>query len=245
MYINSLIGYIDKGIPVIVWGWRIVGVFVGYEDYGKTLLYITGNNNQPERVSLEKILHGDTENPLPDSHPFNEYSIKPGGWIFVGEKKESRDLAQLYREAICEIPRHMSVKTDTYCFGAEAFRAWANDIESGKFDGMKVEEFKTWEYYTNYVCILATNGSCCYRFLDKARELNPEMSFIEEISRLYKRTGAMWNNDNGTDLEALGGGFNVTLEVLQDKEKRSKIAKKIREAADCVDEVVQIINSYH
>lgn len=86
------------------------------------------------------------------------------GWIFVGEKRESRSLAQLYYEAICEIPQHLSVKTDTYCFGAEAFRLWARDIENGKFDGMTVEEFDTWAYYTNYVCVLATNGSCCYGF---------------------------------------------------------------------------------
>lgn len=54
--------------------------------------------------------------------------------------------------------------------------------------------------------------------------------------------GQMWNNDNGKDLEALGGGFNVTLEALQDKEKRTKIADVIRKCGDCMDEVVKIIN---
>lgn len=42
-------------------------------------------------------------------------------------------------------------------------------------------------------------------------------------------------------MEALGGGFNVTLEVLKDKEKRSKIAEVIRKCGDCMDEVVNII----
>ena len=229
MYLQTLISYIDKGIPVIVWG-NPVGVFVGYEDYGKVLLYITGNKNQPERLPLDKALEGKPE---------------ADGWIFVGDKKENRSLAGLYREAICAIPQHHSIKTDTYCFGAEAFRAWARDIENGKFDGMTIEEFDIWAYYTNYICVLATNGSCCHEFLKRARELNPDMGYLEEISALYRRIAQMWggeNNRNDVDsLEALGGGFNVTLEALQDKARRDKIAAKIREFAGVTDKIVQIL----
>ena len=233
MYLQTLIAYIDKEVPVIVWGHmgRPLGVFVGYEDYGKVLLYIKGNSNQPERVSLDEALEGQA---IYD------------GWIFVGEKKESRPLAQLYREAICAIPGRLRVKTDTYCFGSEAFRAWARDIENGKFDGMAPEKFDTWAYYTNYVCVLATNGSCCHEFLKRARELNPDMGFLEEVSALYRRTAEMWGGEsdqNDADsLEALGGGFNVTLEAVQDKEKRGKIAAKIREFADVTDEIVRVLN---
>ena len=43
---------------------------------------------------------------------------------------------------------------------------------------------------------------------------------ISKIKKLYERIGQVWNNDNGAVLEALGGGFNITLEALQDKEKR-------------------------
>lgn len=236
MYKNTLTAYIDKGVPVIVWGTPLVGVFVGYEDYGNTLLYITGNSNQPERVQLDKILRGEVEK-LPGI-----YRSQFGGWVFVGEKKENRTLAHLYREAIRTIPQHQNVKTDVCCFGAEAFRAWANDIENGKYDGMTIEEFDVWAYYTNYVCVLATNGSCCHEFLKRARELNPDMDFLEEISRLYKRTADIWNNDKGEDLEALGGGFNVTLKALQDKDKRTKIAAKIRECAEIMDRVMQVFN---
>ena len=237
MYLNTLVAYIDKGISIIAWGTPLVGVFVGYEDYGKVLLYITGNNDKPERVSLEKIIHGEVEKSQ------YEYRSIFGGWIFVGEKKESCPLAQIYREAISAIPQHLSIKTDTYCFGAEAFRAWATDIENGKFDEMPPEEFDTWAHYTNYVCVLATNASCCHEFLKRTRKLNPDMSFLEEISRLYKRIGAMWNNDNGADLEAIGGGFNIALETLQDKEKREKIVAKIREFADVTDEIVRVLEN--
>jgi DNA-binding transcriptional MerR regulator len=234
MYLQTLLSYIDKGIPVIVWqnsneaGANIVGVFVGYEENGQTLLYISGDNNEPQRISLEKALsfEGDGKN---------------SGWIFVGEKKDQKDLKQIYRDAFASLPEILTTQTDGHYFGAEAFRAWAANIENGYFDGMKPEEFDGWGMYNNFICVLATNGSCCYGFLDKARELNPDMTFLEEISRLYKRIGAMWNNDNGTDLEALGGGFNVTLGVLQDKEKRGKIVQKIREFAKVTDEIVRIL----
>lgn len=229
MYLNTLIAYIDKKIPVIKWG-GMPGVFVGYEEYGKILLYITGNNNQPERITLEKTLQDQGDS---------------GGWIFVGEKKESRSLAQIYKDAITAIPKHFNVKTDTYCFGAKAFRAWAADIENGKFDKMTIEEFDVWAYYTNYVCVLATNGSCCHDFLKRARELNPDMSYLEKVSELYRRTAQMWGGDSNRNdadsLEALGGGFNVTLEVLQNKEKRGKIVSKLCECAECADEILQII----
>ncbi|MDF2859257.1 MAG: putative transcriptional regulator [Neobacillus sp.] len=225
MYLNTLMAYIDKGIPVIIWGNSIVGVYVGYEEYGKILLYITGNNNKPERITVDDATKGQ------------------GGWIFVGEKKESRPLAHIYRDAIAAIPKHLNVKEDTYCFGVGAFRAWASDIENGKFDGMKTEEFSAWPYYTNYVCVLATNGSCCYGFFDKAQKLNPDYAWLDKVKELYRRTGQMWNNDNGNDLEALGGGFNVTLEVLQDKEKRARIAAVIRKCGDCIEEIVQILKS--
>ena len=230
MYLNTLTSYIDRGIPVITWGDApsgLLGVFVGYEDYGKILLYITGNNNRPERVELDKALQC--------SH----------GWIFVGEKKENRPLAQIYREAIAALPQLFSIKTDNYCLGSEALRAWAADIESGRFDGMPPEEFDTWAHYTNYVCVLATNGSCCHEFLKRAEKLNPDMGFLDEVSALYRRTAEIWggdrNRNDANSLEALGGGFNVTLDVLRNKQKCGKIAAKIRECAEITDEVVRVL----
>jgi hypothetical protein len=229
MYRQTLLAYIDRGIPVITWGHggQPTGVFVGYEDYGKILLYITGNNNEPERMPLEQAIVGDTES---------------GGWIFVGEKRENRKLADIYREAIIDLPRLLTIKTEHYWFGPEAFRAWASDIENGKFDNIKPEKFDPWFMYTTYICGLATNGSCCHGFLQRAQKLNPDMGFLAEVSRLYKKTADIWNNDKGEDLEALGGGFNVTLEVLQDKDKRAKIAARIRGCAEVIDIAVQVLN---
>ena len=111
---------------------------------------------------------------------------------------------------------------------------------------MTSEEFSPWGYYTNYVCVLATNGSCCHGFLKRARELNPDMGYLEKISTLYRRYAEMWggegNRNDVDNLEAIGGGFNVTLEALQDQARRNRIATKIREFADVTDEIVRVLN---
>lgn len=98
-----------------------------------------------------------------------------------------------------------------------------------------------WEHYTDYVCVLATNGSCCFDFLDRAKQLNPDFAWLSQMEELYRRTGRMRENDNGNDLESIGGGFNIKLETLQDKNKRERITKVIRKRGDCMDEVIQII----
>lgn len=225
MYLQTLVSYIDRGITVIVWGTGEppAGVLVGYEEYGKTLLYITGNNNRPERVSLENMLE---KNEFPNP-----------GWIFVGSKKEAPSLAQLYRDTVRILPKLLATETESFCFGPSAFLAWAEDIEKGRFDSVKPEEFDPWCAHTAYVCGLATNASCCHGFLEKAFALNPDLTFLKEVSDLYKRCGEMWNNDSGTDLEALGGGFNVTLEALQSPARRGPIARKLRDFAEVTEEI--------
>lgn len=238
LYVKMLMAYIDRGLPVILndygnnphkrFSW---GVLVGYEDYGKTLLYMGGDATVPDTISVEDLLpKGYTEQ---DGHCH--------GWLFIGEKQENRALAEIYRERILSLQQILSYENSHYCFGAKAFRTWANDIENGYFDKIKPEEFDNWGLYTVYVCCLATNSGGCKSFLEKALSLNPDMTFINDIISLYAQTGRYWNNDNGMDLEALGGGFNVTLEALQDKIKRKKIADKLRDFADCIDGVMAVI----
>jgi len=94
--ISGLLGYIDKGIPVIAWGphpTAVVGMFVGYEEYGKTLLYITGNKNEPERISFEAAFSNNPEY-LDKQHSLESVmdillpkgDALQGGWVFVGDK---------------------------------------------------------------------------------------------------------------------------------------------------------------
>ena len=100
------------------------------------------------------------------------------------------------------------------------------------------EEFEDgWSFHVSNICNMATNGSCADIVLARALELNPDMTFLEDIRKLYQRTAAIWNGSSGgnleegsDDLEALGGGFNVTLTNLQNTAQRAKIAARLREA---------------
>lgn len=108
---------------------------------------------------------------------------------------------------------------------------------------MKPEEFEDgWAVHVSNICNMATNGSCSSAFFRRVMELNPDLTFLDEVIRLYERTAQIWNNDNGNDLEALGGGFNVTLQNLQDESRRVRIAAKIKEAAECMDRVLSILD---
>lgn len=215
IYINTLMAYIDKGIPVIAKSWKII---CGYEEHGKTLLYMTSDNTEPEKYTTDEYIAED--------------------WIFVGTKINDVDLKNIYRRVILDMLRLLTVKTNEYCFGAEAFRAWANDIESSKYDSMKSEEFDQFTYHTVYVCNVATNGSCrC--FLERALEYNPDMTFISEMLSIFEKLANLWSND----LESIGGGFNITLETLKDNRKRKAIADKIREMAICYDDIVSLFRT--
>jgi len=233
-YLQKIMSSIDRGIPVINCNW---GVFVGYEDGGKTLLYITHEMEEPgrltggERFTEERKFYYTEER----SMAFDSIDL-----IFVGEKKRDIPLAQIYRDAIARLPALLTKETEDYYFGAGAFRAWADDIENGKYDDPAVFD-EDWWNYTNYVCVLATNGSDDHHGFDrKVIELNPDMAWLEEVSALYKKMGNMWHKDRDC-LEKLGGGFNVSYKTLQNKKKRAKIVAKIREFADVTDEVVRIL----
>ncbi|MEK5234778.1 MerR family transcriptional regulator [Paenibacillus sp. FSL L8-0470] len=241
MYVQTLMAYIDKGIPVILNdhgnnphnrpGW---GVLVGYEDYGKTLLYMGGDATEPDRIPVKDL--------LPEDYIMEGGHCK--GWIFLGEKKKEMSLADIYRNRILSLPDLLTFESNHYCFGAKAFRDWADSIENGYFERMNPEEYDDWGMHKVYVCNLATNSGGCRGFLETAQKLNPDLIFIEQIMDLYRQTGHYWNDQNGEDLEALGGGFNANLNTLQDKEKRTTIAAKIREFAVCMDQVVAIVNDF-
>ncbi|MCL2195643.1 MAG: hypothetical protein FWB76_06805, partial [Oscillospiraceae bacterium] len=230
--LKKIIAHIDRGLPVICTSW---GMFVGYENNGETLLFLTHEWEQPKRV----IVRGNNfvEN-VPQSENDREHRFSNFDLIFVGEKNEQKDLTTLYREAISRLPAQLTGGTEDFIFGAAAFRAWADDIERGKFDEiLQREGAGTWSY-TNYVCVLATNGSCCFSFLEKARELNPDMSFLDEITTLYRKLGNMWHKDKDC-LEQLGGGFNISYKTLANPRKRAKIVAKIREIANVTDEILE------
>lgn len=243
--VRRLIESVDRGVPVIRYhyGW---GVFVGYEEFGRTLLHLSGDRQTPERVPVESLFDPPAGFPAPEAGLAEFMGF---GWVFMGGRTRSPELRLLYRNAVLDMPRLLSVRADGYRFGGDAFRAWAQDIVDGRFVGMRWEGFDDWAMHKVYVCNLATNGSC-RRFLERARAMNPDMVFLDDVIGEYGNLAALWNGtglpaDSGaTSLESLGGGFNVTLEALQDKGKREAIAAKIRECADCMDRVRLLVEGF-
>lgn len=242
-YLKKITGSIDKGVPVILYYGGPPGVIVGYEEDGNTLLYLRENMTEPERLVL-------------DENFYKTEVLDTKGWVIIGNKNREVSLKQIYREAIIQLPKLLTVKTEDYVFGAEAFRTWANDIESGKYEKINIDFFT----YEVYVLNLATNSGGSQEFLEKAQELNPDFTFLEEVRKQYRITNYLWNGGHWIkdvhspvereelkqlygeyNLETLGGAFGCKLETLQEKEKRVLIVNQIRKLADCMDEVVRIV----
>jgi len=219
MYVETVKAYIDKGIPVLARTTSPQGygsnyeLIVGYEESGKVLLYLDGDDIEPRKEVV-----GEPRG--------KEWQIE-WDWIFIGDKKRDIDKKTLYTNCL-KRTLEMLTSPDKYgcSYGAKAFRDWADDIENGFFvNGGE---------YTAYVCVLATNGGRGFGYI---YEQMPEFGFLKDIlDNQCKRNNELWD-----ELEKLGGGFNVTNEVMQDAAKRKQIANKIREFAVCKDEIVQIL----
>ena len=222
MYRQTLMAYIDKGIPVMHFkgNYSLIG---GYEEHGNILLNKWPCSNDFNKFAL-------------DDEYFSDKELK--GWIFVGEKKEQKNLADIYRDAVLKMPKILTTETDKYYLGSKAFHTWAEDIENGFYDGKTQDEVDLWGTHTSFVCDFETIAAKSGAFLSKALELNPDLIFISEIIPILSRQGAYANGG----LEDLGGGFNVTLAVLQDIEKRKLIANRLRIFAENVDKVVQLLS---
>lgn len=242
---------IDRGIPVAWLRRGPAAAIVGYEGDGRTLLFLSGGSTEPERVTLdEAYFQADGQQAL--------------GWIVMGKKTRDVSIRRLYRDAILRLPTLLTQRTDAYVLGAEAFRAWARDIERGAFAAMTHEAFdENFFAYDVYVANLSTNSGGCQSFLEKAQALNPDLAFLADVRRQYRATNYLWNGGywvkdvltpeeradllrqyGPESLESLGGGFGCKLETLQSEAKRTPIVRQIRRLAACYDEVVRILRAH-
>ena len=60
---------------------------------------------------------------------------------------------------------------------------------------------------------------------------------MKAVGEQYGAMGVLWG-----ELEKLGGGFNISLETLQDKDKSAAIAAKLREFAACEKTAAEILS---
>ena len=227
LFLGTVMNYIDNGTPILV---RYAAskhgnyqVICGYENNGKTLLFLDGDSSVPAKLDTTQEIQDD--------------------WIFIGNRKKDIDIAKLFKESVLRIPQWLTMPENGtgVSFGARGYNKWADDIENGRYNSLTSESFEGWRDYTIYVCNLATNCGGSKYFLDKAYELNPDLSFIPEIIKAYYHAGSNQPGELWYELENLGGGFNVTLEILQDKEKCKTISDKVREIGACMEKVLRIM----
>ncbi|MDR1261865.1 MAG: hypothetical protein LBK46_00090 [Oscillospiraceae bacterium] len=235
-WLKKLMESIDKGIPVVVKTAlsdmpafpNDVGTYflcVGYEDGGNALLFVSNSEGSLYKYHAAGKIRQD--------------------WIFVGEKVKEFTADEIVRAAAVNMTHWLSFpEKDGVFFGAQAFRAWADDIGSGRYDN----ESDMWGNYGVFFCNLATNSwannisdAPHASLLYKLAKLNPEYSDVrDKVAEQYFRIGngdgkgGIWN-----ELEGLGGGFNANHETLHDN--RAQIAAKLREAAECTDEIVRVL----
>ena len=240
-YLRQLISHIDRGVPVLVRfhmadipGWDSdVGTYslvVGYAREGNTLLLNFG------------CLNEDGEARLLEYDASGEIRMD---WIFVGEKLREITPEEIYLRAINMMSHWLTLpERDGMFFGAAAFRAWADDIESGRYEDESVD---LWDNYGVYVCNLATSGGEPTYLFRQLAELNPQYAGYIELGETIQRLLPAETPTGGKTLDwirldELKGGLDAERKVLCDKKKRGKIAAVLRERADRLDEAVRILS---
>ncbi len=213
--------FIDRGIPVLCAG---VGSNFNYD-----LLTSYDDENTVCHLSCgDDVQYG-------RDIPFGEIECD---FVFIDRLPEIMDPAAVYRNAVLQIPALMTAEPtpDGVHFGAEAYRKWASDITDGRYDRYTGDTFDSWAHWCIYICNLATNGGHGENFLRRAYELNSDLTFIPEMIGLFHVNDTIWK-----ELESLGGGFNCTIETLQDKTKAAAIADMILPLAEINKRIISMI----
>lgn len=207
LYNEMIQMYINKEIPVLAKSCNRYLPIIGYEENGDILLLMEGEDPNPRRIGASEFLSCERE------------------LIFIGAQKKTRNPPELYRAALMRIAELLTGPDRFGCaFGASAFRAWAEELEKGRFIGQT--QPLDFQEYGVYVCNFSTNVcAVSFDFLRRAAAVLPECEALcESYTRLQNQVG-----DFIGKLEELEGNFNVTLKALQDPVRRMAIGKVIRE----------------
>jgi hypothetical protein len=249
-YIQKIVEMIDRDIPVLV-KTNLHDIPDWNSDVGTHCL-IVGYNHGGHIVRL--LFHDTDVNQSADANQTSYIDCILTGenkmdLIFIGEKQREVTLEELYIKAIKKIPHWLTLpERDGKCFGAMAFRVWADDIDAGRFDD---ENIPLWENYGVYVAHLATNaGGVSTNIFKDLAGMNPSYSYLiplrEKINKILEDGNGSRDGRCGlwVKLDKLGAGMDMD-EVritMRDKEKRSKISNLFRDYAGRLDQVVEIIN---
>ncbi|MBQ2748836.1 MAG: hypothetical protein IJF34_03525 [Clostridia bacterium] len=220
-YYEKVKRFIDRGIPVLCAG---IGNNSNYD-----LLISYDDDTKKCHLSCGDDVQYGTE------LPFRQIE---GDLIFIENLPKITNLANVYRKAVMQIPALMTSEptANRVYFVAEAYRKWAEDIKKGRYERYTAETFEGWQHWGIYVCNLATNGGHGEGFLRRAYELNPDMRMIPDLIALFHENEKVWN-----ELEALGGGFNCSIDILHNKEKAGAIAGKIEMLIEMNEKIIRRI----
>ena len=240
MYIKKIVDMIDRGIPVLVKtnindipGWNAdVGthcVIVGYDCGGQVLKLIL---DAESTETVDCFISGGNKTDL----------------IFIGDRKREVTLEDIYIAALRRMTHWLTLpERNGKFFGAAAYRKWADDIEAGRFEDANL---CLWSNYGVYVCNLATRGGEAAFICGKLADINAKYADlaglgekIQELSRTESSTGGrslLWRQ-----LEEAGGGMDMdrVKMTMRDREQRAKVAALLRDYAERIDRVVELLDA--
>lgn len=213
---------IDRGIPVLAKGEgtdRNFYLLFRYENDGDSITLTCGAPDNGTISGLQETAY--------------DLSRAPCSFILIDSPPKASGLAGLYRESVLQVPKLMTAPAYSgVSFGANAYRDWANDLRSGRYEGCTADNFDSWPDWCVYICNIATSAGHGRDFLAWAHAHNPDMPCIPRLAALLEQNTHVWNQ-----LESLGFGFNITPESFHDPGKCAAAADTIGRLAAVNDEI--------
>ncbi len=214
---------LDRGIPVISRGFE-----------GSTNYCIICGYEAKDCVLY--ILHDDKINPVKQTKLLQETKEL----IFAGSKTADRNLVHVLTRAIMDIPNCITrASKNGMSYGKQAFLDWADSLVDGRIS--ELTDCNAWNIYISYLCMAGEN---CYAGSPMIRDLmlkrvdiveTPAFSLLPDLQRIFDKERKIYQA-----LLRMGAGYEITIEQLKSPEKMRPVADKIREFADCHDELLTI-----
>ena len=231
--INACKASIDKGIPVLSWGWGNVTSLSGWHGdmpegclvggYEHDELYVQLYPG-PERMAVDDDGYSTSADGLLGSR----------GLFFVGEPCIKTPLSQIYREAIAAIPERLTLPPDEgIVFGKAAFDLWADNLlDETNFTGKTEEELGglIWSLHCKPYCNVCTSDA--EQFIRAAaREVEIAAKLLPLYERFFKCKDKIWK---------LSGGFSPPAKKFRQRKFREKIAALLREKGTICGEILAV-----
>ena len=229
---NAVKASIDKGIPVLSWGWGVVSLNDWHGDMSEGCLVGGYEHDElyvqlypgPERMAVDDDGYYSNADGLLGSQ----------GLFFVGEAIEKTPLTDVYREAIAAIPERLSLPpAGNITFGKAAFELWADNLlDEARYAGLTDDELGalSWGVHCKSYCNVCTSNADHF-----IRAAVPEVEIAARLLPLYERffkcKDKIWK---------LSGGFYPPAKKFRQRKFRAKIAALLREMGAICGEILAV-----